>query len=427
MASANSDAPATPYLPESLFPELAGIIEATRNNAPDLEAQALLEDEARARLKQARGRRLPEANAYLQTGPREEYRSGGAEDNSYFAVNAGVRVSQPLYHWGSIKAEIERARLALDGRGLERLAEEIELIRRLRSDYLHLILNRRHHIKEQARLALAEEEYERIRIEHEAGKRAEVDLNDKQLAAERVRLSLLRIEAHERVLRDRFRQTYAFPGKIATTKTLPEIDIDTAMAWLRAEEEALDGSRVYDFIPVRRQMGMVREQEEYLKMVRTEDRPKFNLFIAGNQGNTNTATENDVNSFSVTAGVSVNWNLFDGFRTRQREIEARLKRNRLEIGLQRRVSELRSEQERMLEAMGLRLRELEIMERSYEIRKIRHRSAEIDVEEGRITENEYQNARLQLDSLEIQRDQARVDVLLGFSDYDSFTRMVAED
>lgn len=415
------------YLPESFFPELATIIQRALKDAPILEEQTLQIDEANARLDQTRSRGLPSVNFFLQSGPREEFRSGNNSNNSYYAWNGLLRATQPLYHWGAIKAEIERARLAVDDSELDRLSRETELIRNLRADYLGILLNRQQRIKEESRLSLVEAEVSRLKIEFESGKLPEMNLRGKQIQAEKVRLSISRIRAYERVLRDRFREKYAYSEEIKAIEPLPSIDIAAAGHWLEYEKTTINGSRVNEYISIQRQLGLVKQQEEYLKMVEKNNLPKFNLFVAGNQGLTNTASENDVNTVSVTAGISVNWNIFDGFRTREQSIEARLKKNRLEYGLNRKMTELQSEQSRMLESLDLRLQELDLQEQSFEIQKAMHRTTEISLEEGRITKANYQSAQLLLDNLEIGRNQALVAVLQGFSDYDSFTRLVGEN
>lgn len=418
---------AVPHLPEHYFPELARAVAAARQSAPQLKEYALLEQETEARLAQARSHRLPGANVYLRAGPREEFRSGDVEDNSFFAVDAGLRVSQPLYHWGAIRAGIEKARAALDSSELERLRQETELVRQLRADYLQLILTRKHRLKEAQRLEILQERVQALEIQVEAKKRSEVDLNDQRIQAERAALSIDRLRHHRKNLVERFRRQSGMARPVTGTGQLPELDPAPALAWLKAEEATLDTGRAYDWLPVRQQLARLQQHESQMTMIAANNRPKFNLFLAATQGVTNTATDNDVNTIALTAGIGVNWNIFDGFRTREQKAEARLKKNRLKYQLDRRVAELRDKQRRMIETLRLRLRELDLLERSRPIQEARHKDAVIALEAGRITDADFQQATLELENFEIELSQARVDVLLGLSDYQSFTQLVATD
>lgn len=419
--------PEPPYLPEHYFPELAEAMNAARNSAPLLQEHALLEEEAEARLGQARSHRLPGANLYLQAGPREEFRSGDVEDNSFFAVNGGLRLTQPLYHWGAIKAGIELARSALDASGLERLRQESELLRQLRADYLQILLAQQHQLNEAQRLRVLQERVQALQIEVDAKKRSNIALSDLRIQAERAELSAARLRHHESNLIARFQRQSGRAHPVIGQGALPELDPQVALAWLEAEEATLDTGRAYEWIPVRQHLAALEQHTSQMKIIAANNRPKFSLFLAATQGVTNTATDNDVNTIALTAGVGVNWNIFDGFRTQEQSIEAQLKKNRLQYQLDRRVSELRSEQRRMIEDLRLRLRELDLLERSRPIREARNNEAAIAREAGRMTEADFQQATLQLESFEIELSEARVDVLLGISDYASFTQLVEPD
>lgn len=416
-----------PYLPERYFPELSAVIEAARQNAPLTAKYALLEEEAEARLGQARSHRLPNANLYLQTGPRQEFRSGDVEDNSFFVVNGGVQVTQPLYHWGAIRAGIEQARVALDASGLERLRQETELVRQLRADYLQLILAQERLSQETQRLEVIKARLQAFKIETEGKKRSEIDLQEQRIHAERAAISIARLRHHEENLLDRIERRSGGSRPVVGGGPLPELAPAPALEWLQAEEATLETGRAYDWIPVRQRMAELEQHESQMEIIAANNRPKLNLFLAATQGVTNTATDNDVNTIALTAGIGVNWNIFDGFRTQNQKIEARLKKNRLKTRLDRRVAELRSEQRRMIGTLRLRLRELALLERSRPIRESRYEDAEIAREAGRITEADFQEAAVELENFEIELSQARVDVLLGISDYESFTQLVETD
>lgn len=420
--------PQPPFLLEDFLPELMSLIELARSEAPRLTNYHFLKEESAARYQQKRSRQLPDVNFSLQTGPREEFRSGrNNEDTSIFAINAGLFISQPLYHWGAIKADVERARLAAGDTYLEKFAQEAELIRNLRSDYLSLLMNGQYMAREQRRLKLAREQAEKKTNDLESGRIKELDLLAARIDEERLLLSTARIQAHRTRLLDRMREVYGWSEPVLADDSLPELDTEQALEWVEAAMRTLHTSLAQEFLPIQRLNNQLLQHEAHMHMVDVNQRPKFDLFLAGTQGQTNTANDNNVDTFAITGGIRVRWNLFDGFRTRYQKIEARLKENRLEAQIENETTRLIGEQRRMLEDLRLRLQTLSLSERRHDLALQQVKAAATAFEAGRITETEYRETRLNVEDAAIERQQARGDALLGLSDYATFVRVVGLD
>ena len=416
-----------PYLPESVFSGLGEMLETARNEAGKLREFELLEAEAEARLDQARGRRLPDADLFLRTGPREEIRSGEAEDNSFWAVNGGLRLSQPLFHWGAIQAEIDQARIGLGESALASLQNELKLVHQLRSRYLRLVLNKVREALETTRRDILRERADATKIEVAADNAPDIDLRDARLDVEAAEIAIDRIRKSQARLRERLRTRYGWSGPIKPPDRIPPLDPEPVLEWLQTEEAALGNGRTFDFVPVRQHLAAMRRHEAREVVINASNRPKVDLFASGIQGVTNTAEDNNVNTFALTVGVSVRWNLFDGFRTQNQKLEARLKKNRMERELDRRIAELRGKQREMIETLRMRCKDMELLERRLSVAEARFRRSEIAFEDNRITEIDLREARLDLEELRVQVQQTRMDLLSGISDYHTFTHLVAAE
>jgi outer membrane protein TolC len=420
--------PQPPFLLEDFLPELMSLIELAKTEAPRLRNYHFRQEESSARFQQKRSRQLPSINFSLQTGPREEFRSGrNNEDTSIFALNAGLFISQPLYHWGAIKADVERARLATGDAYLAKYAQEAELIRNLRSDYLSLLMNGQYMAREQRRLKIAREKAEKIADDFESGRIQELDLLAARVGEEQLLLSIARVQAHRTSLLDRMHEVYGWTKPVLADDSLPELETERALEWVESAMRTLHTSLAQELLPIQRLNNQLRQHEAHMHMVDVNQRPMLDLFLSGTQGQTNTANDNNVDTFAVTGGIQVRWNLFDGFRTRYQKIEARLKENRLEAQIENEVTRLIGEQRRMLEDLRLRLRSLSLSEQRYNLALRQANAAENDFKANRITETEYRETRLNLEDAEIERQQARGDALLGLSDYATFIRVVSLD
>jgi len=414
------------FLPERLFPELQAIIVSAEANAPILRAQSFLRDEAAERMAQAKARYYPNVRLFSHVGPREEYRSGGgAEDISTFAVNVGINLYRPIYHWGAIEAGIEQARLANENASMDYSRKRSDLIRRLRADYLNLHLTEQALHNEKQRQTIMEERIKRSEVQYQSGKISETEFRSTLLEKESSLLNLERMNAQRARLLKRFKNNYGWEGPLRVSTSIPEVDIADAIFWLKTEQAALDQSIVYELYPIQKRLNALRHHEEQQTIIKSKTLPLVNLFLSGTQGQTNTARANDVDTLSLTAGINVTWNIFDGFRTKHQKIEAKLKQRRLEAELKNHALDLMEEQQQIIDSLLLKFRELNIIEQQFTIKATKHMEAEKDFEAGRSTKSQRQSSRLALESLQLEVYRKRADTLMGVSDYKEFKRLTS--
>ncbi|KRP33612.1 MAG: hypothetical protein ABS34_13780, partial [Opitutaceae bacterium BACL24 MAG-120322-bin51] len=81
------------------------------------------------------------------------------------------------------------------------------------------------------------------------------------------------------------------------------------------------------------------------------------------------------------------------------------------------------EQQRILNALSLRFRELNILEQQFSIQTDQHLKAEQDLQAGRSTAPQLQASSVALESMLYKLYEARANALMGISDYKEFTRL----
>ncbi len=416
------------FLPEEVYPELQAIINSAEINAPSLQTHRNYNDEASERYEQAKARRYLNAKLYANIGPRNEYyQSGNSEDTSTFAMNTGINLYRPIYHWGAIEAGIKQAQLGSQSANLELEQKRSDLIRNLRADFLQLHLAEQAYNNELKKQKITDETIKRAELEHKSGKISKVKLRSILLEKEQSELSLERISARKQQITERFATTYGWKNPLKITATIPALDLEQALHWHKTAKQSLSKSAVYQLYPIQQQLNSLEHHKEQQVIIAANTRPLFNLFLSGVQGQRNTATDNDVSSFAVTAGINVSWNIFDGFRTRHQKMEAKIKQRRLEAQLEISASDLLLEQQRILNSLGLRLRELNILEQRYSIQSDEYLEAKQDLEAGRITEPQLQASELALETMQYKLYEARANTLMGISDYREFTRMTTTE
>lgn len=121
---------------------------------------------------------------------------------------------------------------------------------------------------------------------------------------------------------------------------------------------------------------------------------------------------------SVTAGVQLSWNLFNGFATdaavAQREAEVR----QIEVQYAQALDGARLEVTRAVRSLDSARRQLDAQERNVERAELNYRHAEIRVKEGVSSAMELREASQQLDESRLNRLQAIHDLLLAWIDYE---------
>lgn len=349
-------------MPEELMPGLRRVIDSALRNSDPMQQSEVLMEEAEGRRISARSAVLPSLRTSLAL--RQEEDQDRAHDRGFEErVIYSVTLSQPLYHWGARKNEKDIGKLQHEIESLNTSRTASQVITKTRSDYMQLVI--------------AKQELARSAIDLELN-RGELDFQQRQVEAgaasrsslERFELDLSRSElARVRALADwerRLQELAIYAGlevealEMLVADEIPEVTV------LEPEEVDSMGSYFEEGVEqdelVQRRAKDVEIERKRLKIVRTSLRPKIDAQV----GLTSNARDLDgvrrEQEFAFF-GLSVGWNIFDGFQTRGRVREALGRLSRVERSKERLEDELMRSYRQTQRRLEIAARALAIDER----------------------------------------------------------------
>jgi len=405
--------------PERAIPQLKEILDSAGKNAPSLIEQNYLREEADQRLKQAKSSYYPSVDLRANLGYRQEYRSGGAEDTSNFGLNYSAQLTRPLYHWGAIEARIEQARIDNDVQALEYLQNTQQIYRDIRSDYLTLLLNATSLNNEQLKKSLLENDIERLRGDYQAGNISELEYETKVLDLQNSLLIIQSIQRDQQRIIARFKQNAGWSDQLELEAGVPSVDLDRLNNWLKGNESYFSSEESLEGLIIQQ---AIKRQNEELTIIQARQRPLVNFAASVSQGQSNTSTQNNVTTLSLFGGVSVSWNIFDGFRTKHQKIEAKLAKRRLEAHLDRLSEDLNLEQQNMLDQMQAQVDKTKVLEKRFQLQNRSFSTSQNDAQSGRLSTSDLNQAKLELEELKLDLMESRAVLLMHISDYLDLTQ-----
>tara|TARA_B110000285_G_C15129197_1_gene622340 strand:+ start:733 stop:2082 length:1350 start_codon:yes stop_codon:yes gene_type:complete len=408
----------TPLLPENRMPELAAILKAARIHAPDLIEQELIREEAEARLKQAKSAYYPRLGVVTNLGYEKDYRDEGQEDTDNFGVTYMMALRRPIYHWGAIEAKVEQARIDNNSDQLTYLKNLQQIERNIRADYLTIILNNIALRNERAKQAILEGRNETTRIKFETGAISKLDYDRSQIDLAQSLLKIDRIAQSKKRIAERFQYLAGWENPTTSIAEIAPIDLNETEAWLEQQQTQLHGSSwTYTTYSAARQINSIEHEKEEIIKIKARQRPLIDASATAKQGQSNTSNKNNVDTFSVFAGIRITWNIFDGFNTKNAQIEAQAKVRRLEQELKQLSKELQMEASEVLDSLLFQVRNLRLIQAQHATEEAQYRLEEGNTTSGRSTNLTLQDAALGLKTEEFAMHQARADLLMGLSDY----------
>ncbi len=419
---------AVPGHPEAQLPQLQSILESARERAPQLVEQSYLRDEADARLLQARADYYPSLDLRTNFGYRKDYRSSGAEDTDNFGLTYSAILRRPLYHWGAIESRIQQARLDNDTESLKYLQNTQNIYRGLRSDYLTILLNQTSIESEQLQRSIIEQELQRLKTELDSGNISTRTFRSAELDLQSSLLQIQRLEREQGRIIDSFKTYAGWTAPLEIQPHVPETDPATLADWINAQRSALGLSSAWTDQTVEASLlrNQIDRQDEELRIITARQRPLLDFTASAAQDQSNTSTQNNVDTFSIFGGFSVNWNVFDGFRTKHQKIEARLKKRRLEATLDRVAADLIKERTRMLDLIEFQADQTAVTDLRYSLEQSNFENSREEASSGRLSPSQLKAAELTLARRKLEAMSARASLLMHLSDYHVLTQPAAK-
>jgi outer membrane protein TolC len=403
--------------PESRLPELEKILDQARDKAPELIARSLEQQESTARLKQAKAAYYPRLDLNGNLGYRLSTYDGNQPDEDSFGVTGNATIRRPLYHWGAIEARIRQARLDFQNENLLSTLALRRIQRSIRADYLSLLVNQTALRNARLRRQLNEERANLLRTNAASGTISPQESARTNLSLSQALMDIEQLEADQARILAAYRRNLGWDAPLALDTPVPAVSTAAVLAWIEQTRAAANSEWVSANAEILHRTNLVeREKAERIRIVANQ-RPLFNFAASVGQGQSNTSTQNNVNTLTYFAGIDVSWNIFDGFETRQRKLESTLRQRRLENDLSAFQSELAAQAADTLTQLNFQARRLGLDQQRFDLSRDTLAGNERELNEGRLTASAYREKQLALQDEELALNTARAALLMGITDY----------
>lgn len=403
--------------PESQLPELAGILAAVPAKAPELVVKAIEQEEAVARLNQAKSGYYPRLDLRANLGYERNNYEGNQPDTDDFGLTYSAILRRPLFHWGAIEARIEQARIDFTNDTLARELTLRSINRGIRADYLALLVNQTALRNARLRREQLAEQGKSLRAALSAGVlgTTETEQNDLSLAASL--LDIEQLESEQARILASYRRTIGWEAPLALDATLAPAPVAEILAWIKSTRLAQGDDYFAGHAEILRRRNLIeREKQEFIRIT-AQQRPLLNFTASAGQGQSNTAARDNVGTFSYFVGLGVDWNLFDGFETRHRRIESNLRRRRAETQLTTFQEALAAEAAKVLDTLALQTRRLDLEQRRLALTRTSFASTRRDFEQGRLAAQLFREKEISLQDAELTALRNHAALLMAFTDY----------
>lgn len=406
-------------LPEAYIPELHELLESADQKAPQLIEQALEGKEADERLKQAEAAFYPRIDLYSTIGYRQTtYDTVGVEDETSAGANFVASISRPFYHWGAIEAAIDQAKIDNETQAIQRALILRQIHRGLRADYLNLLVNNA--VLDKLNLE-REHSLEQIQEFEASASEGRVSGTEAALAKTNLKQHLMSIDRlimDQDRIKDSFARKAGWEAPLTLDAEMPSPDLLQLEAFIeeRASPEAslawLDKNGTIQTI----ENQLEREKHE-LTRIKAIQKPLVNFSASATQDQRNVGLENNVDAITYFVGLSVSWNVFDGFTNRARKREALLRTRRVEQHLINLQNEISAQAKHVLQQLDFHVDQLRLDTDRAKLLKERYKFEKGELEAGRRSKTDLRNYAIQSADAQVNLVRSKSVLLLLINDY----------
>ncbi len=402
-------------LPEDYFPELRALLEVSGTRAPALVQVGLDRQIADQELKVARSRYYPTLGVNGNFGYRFESRSGDAEDYEAVSANASIGVNRPLYHWGSIEAQVNIGEINYENSLIRTRQQFQDIVVQLREDFLDLVLNEMRLRNARLRRNILEQEIAQKRADFDEGRLSPEGYLTFQIDLENSLLEIEDLEMRKDRLIQQFSRVAGVDGDLGIPARVGALDSETL--------ERLFGGKFVgegwadETDTVRIAQNELEKEKRNLVIVESRQRPNLSFAASVSQRPVNTANENDVDSIAYFAGISLGWNIFDGFATQANKRISLLRARQIEFDYRNMMEEKMQAEQDFRERILIRLRKHKLLESQLDLYTQIYQRAKSEHEMGQTSSNALRASQLEFYSRELRVHESRAEILMLLTRY----------
>jgi len=405
--------------PETLLPQLDGILKNAVQQSPRMLNRALDLEIAENNRIQARANLLPSAGGYFSYVQASDDRADLSGRQNVTKVAYNFSINQPVYFWGERRNNDRIGAIQLQlskgsyRDGYRMLAQEI------RSSYLRLIVQKIS--AKRARFYLDVTNNVLAQQEERLAKKviSELDISAARLNAEQAQIGLERAEFDLATAKASFARLAGM--QIMDDAAIP-VEIPAATYSAGAFDQLLAGFLAQkdpatpEAFNLRNQIEM--ENLNYANQ-KTRLRPKFSAVLGTSQDeqsySINVANKYKVNS--IFGGISVNWSIFDGFTTGAAIRNSLARRRQLESDYRQLTERLAQDAQTQVRQINFAARDMSIKDRFLVSGEGYLRTVQDDFRRGAKSEADVNQAQIGLFDAQINATLARSDYLYKVGDF----------
>jgi outer membrane protein TolC len=401
-------------VPESLFSELRQVIAGLPENAPS--ALILAEDKTAAA-----GQRLADHSHRLPRmagsfGVQREAKTRGSLDQFIYRTVPvlGAEVTQPLFHWGALKARSQMGDLRVEAAQYQYEGSMRSLVLEVRRRYLDILILRARLAVLEQNCDIAAQNHQREQSRYQHGESTRLNVDESLVVLSEVKSRKIALIKELQNQEYYFRNIAGWDGPIEG-----ELPLDWEMPERLSELIADTFLETNQIHPGERFYALERERKfEKLnyKVINARLLPIVNarggVYESLLESPDSTDTQNETNFF---VGVNVEWRVFDGFETKGLKLVSKARSRRLareaRWELERRELEVVS----LVERIGLSVESIALLESRLSISNAILERKHHEYADLRITSTDYLSAKLSRDDARLNLLEARVNLLYDSS------------
>ena len=407
-------------LPENLFPDLKGILEAAARQSPRMIARNAENSIAEQNRILARAGMLPSVTASLQYNPwQRDDRADLAKPTDTKKFYYNLSLNQPLFHWGALR----------NGSRIGELQEKIVkgqtaeayrlLAQEIRAQYLGVILRKLILSRAQLNLSITEDQLAVAQGKFEKQVISEGEMFMPRLNHDQAVLAVDRTTEEFESAKTAFAKLTGAPrlNDAQIPEEIPSVTTATdALASILADYTSHKELKSYYLDTLRNQIAI---EELNYKVATTRLKPKLNMVVGASQDelsySSNIAAKYKVQSTFV--GFSVYWPIFDGFATRSAVANSLTRRRQAEQAYADAVATLSDQTRSQLKQLSFSARSLEMANRMLGSSENYVQTRRDDVKRGLASEAQLNEVRLIYADARITAFNARFDYLIKTGDF----------
>jgi len=401
-------------LPEDYYPGLRQILEKAGQQAPELVRVGIDREMAQERLRIARSRYYPSLGIGGNLGYRFVQRQGEENDSSA-SGSVSVGLNRPLFFWGAVEAGVEQGEIDFESSLLETKDRFQQTVQRLRDQYLELILNEMRLRNMRLRRTNLETSLARRESDYRAGRLSEEEYLSYLIELDNSLIEIEELEDERNETLSSFKRISGVREDFEIPSGIAPINLDALEAEIRGED--LDPTWVEETFNIQLNRNTMEKVDLDSTIIKSRQRPNVSFSASVSQAPVNTSTANDVDTVRWFAGLSVSWNVFDGFATQASRRINLLQKRRLESQIRTNIEILDEERTKMSNNLLVMIRKQRLVERRFDLDSKIYSRVKQQFSDGRVSMNEFRKSQAEFYADEYSLHVARASLLQAVADY----------